>query len=122
VSLRVWEGVCVFVCLSVQVCVYMRVYACVCVCWGVCVCLCTCVCLCLCMCVCVLYTARPDPHHVHVRNMHIVKSPASRPPGGSACILYPPHVQALPPARAAQTRPDTHACAERLRSARRRRL
>ena len=115
-GLRVWEGVCVFVCLSVQVCVYMRVYACVCVSWGVCVC------LCLCMCVCVLYTTRPDPHHVHARNMHIVKNPASRPPGGSACILYPPHVQALPPARAAQTRPDTHACAERLRSARRRRL
>ncbi len=51
-SLKVLQGMCVFVCVcvSMYVCVCVSMYVCMCVCVSVCVCVCMCVCMCACVC------------------------------------------------------------------------
>ena len=57
VSISLWLGLYMCVCMYVQVfmcvCVCVCVFACVCVCVCLHVCVCVCVCVCLCVCVCV---------------------------------------------------------------------
>ena len=49
---------CVFVCLSVCVCLHGGVYVCVCICLSVCLCVLAWRCVCVCVCLC--YRETPD--------------------------------------------------------------